>query len=160
MNKNQETKEKICTFFVSDYHFEMISLPYIDRSLKENKNIIILTENDLEGTIKTLLEKTNFNEEKKNKFLNISWKNNDLEKFKEIKENIENNKEMIIFIKGKENYIHNINSNIEKWINNYEKIKLIDCYDIEEIGENVSDVMERYKKILNTSGEKEINNLL
>ena len=23
------TKEKLCAFFASDYHFEMISLPYI-----------------------------------------------------------------------------------------------------------------------------------
>ena len=48
MNKNQETKEKICTFFASDYHFEMISLPYIDKNLEEDKEIIILTENNLE----------------------------------------------------------------------------------------------------------------
>ena len=40
---NKETKEKICTFFVSDYHFEMISLPYIDKKLEENEEIIILT---------------------------------------------------------------------------------------------------------------------
>ena len=57
---NKETKEKICTFFASDYHFEMISLPYIDKKLEENEEIIILTENNLEDTIKTLLSKMNF----------------------------------------------------------------------------------------------------
>ena len=160
MNKNQETKEKICTFFASDYHFEMISLPYIDKNLEEDKEIIILTENNLEETINTLLGKMNFNEEKKNKFLKIGWKNDDLEKFKCIKENLDQNREMIIFIKGKENYIHNINGNIDKWIKNSDKIKLVDCYDIEEIGDNLDEIMCQYKKVLNTSGEKEIEKLM
>ena len=37
MNKNQSTKEKSCVFYVSDYHFEMISLPYISKKLEEEK---------------------------------------------------------------------------------------------------------------------------
>ena len=53
------------------------------------------------------------------------------------------------------NYIHNINGNIDKWINNSDKIKLIDCYDIEEIGSNIDEIICQYQKILNTSGEKE-----
>ena len=52
MSKNQETKEKICAFYASDYHFEMISLPYIERKLEEKNEVIILTENNLEETIK------------------------------------------------------------------------------------------------------------
>ena len=66
---NKETKEKTCTFFVSDYHFEMISLPYIDKKLEENEEIIILTENNLEDTIQTLLSKMNFKEDRKKKIL-------------------------------------------------------------------------------------------
>lgn len=69
MNKNQETKEKICAFYASDYHFEMISLPYIEKNIEENKKIVILTENNLEETIKTLISKTNLKEEKKKKIL-------------------------------------------------------------------------------------------
>ena len=71
MNKNQETKEKICTFFASDYHFEMISLPYIDKNLEEDKEIIILTENNLEETINTLVSKTNLKDDKKKKILRL-----------------------------------------------------------------------------------------
>ena len=54
MNKNQKTKEKTCAFYVSDYHFEMISLPYINKKLDESKEVIVLTENNLKETIKTL----------------------------------------------------------------------------------------------------------
>lgn len=153
MNKNQKTKEKICTFYASDYHFEMISLPYIDKNIEENKEVIVLTENDLEKTMKTLISKMNLQEEKKNKILNIDWKNDDLNKFKRINNNINKQKEMIIFIKGKENYIKNINENIEKWIEKSENVKIVDCYDMEEISEKIDTIMGKYKKVLNTKGE-------
>ena len=63
---------------------------------------------------------------------------------------------MIIFIKGKENYIKNINENIEKWIEKNNKVKTIDCYDIEEIEEDFAEVISKYKRVLSTTGEKEI----
>ena len=85
MSKNQETKEKICAFYASDYHFEMISLPYIERKLEEKNEVIILTENNLEETIKILISRMNLAEEKKKRILDINWKNDDLAKFKQIK---------------------------------------------------------------------------
>lgn len=159
MNKNQKTKEKVCTFFASDYHFEMISLPYINKKIDNNQEVIILTENDLENTIKDLISKMNLKESNKNKILNIDWKNDNLNKFKKIKSDIENDKEIVIFIKGKENYIKNINKNIEKWVENSSNTKIIDCYDIEEVGENLDNIMDKYSKILNTTGEKEIQKI-
>lgn len=156
---SKETKEKVCTFFVSDYHFEMVSLPYINKKLEENEEIIVLTENNLEDTIQVLLSRMNFKEERKNKILSINWKNDDFAKFKEIKRNVEKQNEFTIFIKGKENYIHNINENIKKWIEENSKIKVIDCYDMEEVGSNMDTVMASYKRILSTSGEKEIEKL-
>ena len=159
MNKNQITKDKICAFYASDYHFEMISLPYIEKNIEENKKVIILTENNLENTIKVLLNKMNLEDKKRNNIEKINWKQNDLEKFKEIKKEIEKQKELIIFVKGKNNYIKNINSNIDKWIENKERVKVIDCYDIEEISDKMSDIMESYNLILSTSGEKEIDKI-
>ena len=153
MNKN--SKEKVCAFYVSDYHFEMISLPYIDKNLSK-KDIIILTENNLEKTIETLISRMNFKEDKKRKIFQIDWKNNDMEKFKKIKEDADNNKEMIIFIKGKENYIKNINKNIEKWTEKTDNVKIIDCYDMEEISGKMNEIMDNYKILLSTSGEKAI----
>ena len=41
MSKN--TKEKICAFYASDYHFEMISLPYINKRIENKDEIVILT---------------------------------------------------------------------------------------------------------------------
>ena len=99
MNKNQKTKEKTCAFYASDYHFEMISLPYINKKLDESKEVIVLTENNLKETIKTLVSKINLNEDKKVDILKIDWENNDLNKFKKINEDIKSKKDMVSFVK-------------------------------------------------------------
>ena len=75
------TKEKSCAFYASDYHFEMISLPYISKGMDENKEIVILTENDLKDTVNTLISKMNLQKEKREKILSLDWNNNDLKKF-------------------------------------------------------------------------------
>ena len=156
---NKKTNEKICTFFVSDYHFEMKSLPYISKSLEEDKNIVILTENNLKGTIKTLIDRTNLNSKTKEKILELNWENDDFNKFKIIKRNIEQEEDILIFIKGKLNYIKNINKNLEKWIKNSDSVKIVDCYDMSEVGQDIDEIMSNYKIVLNTSGEKEIEKL-
>lgn len=152
----EKTKEKTCVFFASDYHFEMITLPFIEENLRNNKKIIVLTENDLEDTIKNLISKVNLKKEKKEKIFKIDWKNNDLKKFKEIKKEVENKEDLIIFIKGKENYIKNVNENIEKWTNKIDTVKIIDCYDVEEIREHFADVVNNYENVLSTTGERKI----
>ena len=139
MNKNQKTKEKTCAFYASDYHFEMISLPYINKKLDESKEVIVLTENNLKETIKTLVSKINLNEDKKVDILKIDWENNDLNKFKKINEDIKSKKDMVIFVKGKENYIKNI--------------EIIDCYDMEEISQDMDNIMDQYKFTLKTTGK-------
>ena len=129
MNQGENTKERICAFYASDYHFEMVSLPYISKEMDNQDEIIILTENNLEETIKKLLSKVNLNENKKKKILNL---------------------------KGKEKYIKNTNKSIEKIIDRKENYKIINCYDIQEIGEKMEQIMSQYKKVLSTMGEKEI----
>ena len=153
MNKNQKTKEKTCAFYASDYHFEMISLPYINKKLDESKEVIVLTENNLKETIKTLVSKINLNEDKKVDILKIDWENNDLNKFKKINEDIKSKKDMVIFVKGKENYIKNINENIEKWTEKSKNVEIIDCYDMEEISKDMDNIMDQYKFTLKTTGK-------
>lgn len=159
MNKGKDTKEKICAFYASDYHFEMISLPYIDKRIEDKDEIIILTENNLEETMKKFLANTNLKEEKREKILKLDWKNNDVEKLEAIKEKVEEEKNVIVFVKGNEQYIHNANQNIEEYRNKENHIKIIDCYNIEEVGENLDEVMDQYHKVLRVTGEKEIEKL-
>lgn len=155
MNKKEKTKENLCAFYANDNHFEMISLPYIAKNIEENKEIVILTENNLEETTKNILSISNMEKDIKEKILKLNWKNEDLNKFKQIKAN--NEKDMIIFIKGKTNYIKNINNNITKWISKENNIKIIDCYDFEENAKNIETVVKKYNTILKTNGENKIN---
>ena len=73
-----------------------------------------------------------------------------------MKEKISQEKELTVFIKGQENYIHEINENIEQLKLKKNQVKIIDCYALDEIGETMGEVMEQYDKILKTTGEKEI----
>lgn len=159
MDKNYETKEKICAFYASDYHFEMMSLPYIDKNIDNNKEVIVLTQNNLEDTVGTLISNVNLKDIKKEKLLNLNWKNDDRNKFKEIEENSKSNKDMVILIKGNVNYIKNIHENIKQYQDKNGKIKIVDCYDIQEIGESIDLIMDKYQKVLNVSGEKEIQKI-
>ena len=77
----------------------------------------------------------------------------------ELKEYV-NEKEKIIFINGQKQYIDTMDEYIEKWINHNrleeKNIKIIHCYNIEIIKNNINDIVNLYPKILNTSGEHTI----
>lgn len=154
INEN-ERKEKLCLFFASDYHFEMISMPYISESLEKNKKVIVVTENNLDESVQKFLSNVNLEAKQKSKIMSINWKNNDLDKFKEIKDANINENDVVIFVKGRENYIDNINKNIDNWISNRD-VKVIDCYDINEVYEDVNNIAKKYSKILSTSGVEKL----
>ncbi len=150
---NKENTEKTCLFYASDYHFEMIVLPYINKELDKNNNIVVLTENNLENTVNTLLSKMNLNKNSQDNILNINWTNNNENKLQKLQNTKMNNK-TIIFIKGTQNYIKNINNDINNLINN-EEVKIIDCYDINEIKGDAKEIVKSYDNILSTAGKKE-----
>ena len=151
MMKENKREEKICLFFTSDYHFEMISLPYINESLKKNKDVVIMTENDLENSVNKVISSINLNEEEKNRLNKIDWKNDELNKFKEVKNADKDGKELLIFVKGRENYINNMNKNIENWTN-LKNVEIVDCYDINEVQNNAGEIAKQYDNVLFSSG--------
>ena len=158
MKEENTLNKKMCEFYVSDYHFEMISLPYIIKNLESKRKVIILTENNLEKSIKTLVSKMILKEEKKNEILDLDWNKNEANKLEEIKNKI-NNEEMLIFIKGKEKYINKMNKKLEEILINSKDVETVDCYDVEGIEENMQSIVEKYKNILNTEGKKEIQKI-
>lgn len=137
----EEKKEKTCSFFVSEFHLEMILLPYIDDKLKKQEKITILTEKKLRETVEILISKTNLDKKEKEKILKLNW-NGDI--------NIKENSNVIII--GSEKYIKQKNKEIEK----LKTISIIDCYDFEEIKDNINTIKKEYKNILNTLGENDI----
>ncbi len=142
------TKENnLCTFYASDYHLEMIMLPYINNNLEQNKNIYVFTQNNLEETIHTLIDNVNLKNDIKNKILkNIDWKNNDTEKYTKL---IKDENETVIFVKGNENYIEKVNNNLNE-IKNYKKFEIVDCYNLNEINTDMKTIANNHKSVLKT----------
>lgn len=139
-----------CAFYASDYHMEMIMLPYINENFKKNKNVYIFTQNNLEETINHLVKNVNINQNIKDKVLNINWKNEDENKYKTL---IEDKNEVVIFVKGNENYIEKVNKNLNQ-IKSYKNIEIIDCYSLEEVGCRAEQIKQNYENVLMTNGKR------
>ena len=57
----EEKKVKnICNFYVSEYHLEIMLLPYISKKIDNEENITIITEIDLESTLNVVIERINY----------------------------------------------------------------------------------------------------
>ena len=151
MITKENKTEKICSFYASDYHLEMILIPYINRKLNEQANLKIVTERDLKRTIQEVISKINLPQNRKKEILNLNWENNEYH----VEQITSNAKESIVFIIGNIDFIEKTNKKIES-----EKEvlpnKIIDCYNIEEAGESITEIVLKHSKLLNTTDEKEI----
>ena len=105
----------------------------------------IITQKNLKDTVKTLMDKINLEEQRKNKILNLNW--GESKDFYEIK----NKEKQIIIVNGNKEYIEQINKQIEN-IEEIDKLEIVNCYNLEEIGENIGEIRKQYKNILNTTG--------
>lgn len=152
MFTKEKNFEKICSFYASDYHLEMIMIPYINRKIEEKANVKIITEKKLFQTAKDVISKINLPENKKNELLKIDWNNNKIENVRKK----EKNGEKVIFVIGSENYIEEKNYEICKNINDHQILKIVNCYSLEDAQKNMSQIVANHTKILNTLEEKEI----
>ena len=128
--------EKTCCFYVSEFHLEMILVPYISKKIDEK--ITILTEIDLKPTLEILISKMNLKEENKQKILELGWN-----KDEKIKENSN------VIIIGSKEYIKQKNKAIEE----KNVITVLDCYSFEEEKENINEIVDKYKNTLNSLGK-------
>lgn len=131
-----ERKEKTCCFYVSEFHLEMILVPYINEKI--NENITILTEKKLRETLEILISKINLKEENKEKILKLGWDG---------EEKIKENSNIIII--GSKEFIKNKNEEIK----NKNAISVLDCYDFEEEKNDINNIVKQYKNNLNTLGK-------
>ena len=137
-NKNIE---KICNFYVSDFHLEMILLPYLSQKLKEEEPVTIISEKNLNQSIKELISKVNLDNKIKNNILNLEWDS------AEIKE-IQNNSNVVLI--GTENFIEQKKNKLIDM--DVENLKIIDCYNLQEVEKDVQKIVLTHDKNLNTLG--------
>ena len=151
MLKENKTEDKSCLFYVSDYHFEMIALPYMKEKIENNHQVIVMTQENLEDSMKHLLDKVNLDSDDKKKIEKINWKEKSVEEISEI--DTLNNK--VVFVKGTEKYIKNVNQKINE-VSNVQNLQVIDCYDVNNVDESIIDITKDYNSILSTSGLKNL----
>ncbi len=153
MITKENNKERMCSFYASEFHLEMIILPYINKEMEENKKIIIITEENLEDSIKVLVSKINLEESRKRKILSLDWNNNYIEKIEDLKS--KNYNEICIIVNGTEKFIEDINYILEE-TKLKDKINILNCYKIDDIKNHMQDIVLKHKKVLNTSGIQKI----
>lgn len=140
MDIENKGNKKMYVFYVSEFHLEMILLPFVNKKIEEKEKIIINTEYDLEDTMKVLLNRMNLKEENKEKILGLNWNK---------KEKQEMYNESNIITIGRQEYIDKINYEIKQ--ENLNNIRMLDCYKFDDIKEEISDIANKYDGNFNTS---------
>ena len=151
MNNKENNIKKVCAFYVNDWHFTTMILPYIANEIKSKNKIITI-----------LQTKMNLNQKLKEEILEINWTKNFPIKYSNIKQEIQQIdgqvKDINIFINGDKEFIKMVNQNIEKLIEKFNlrtSITIVNFYDITKFT-NVSEITDEHQYILNTSGIKKI----
>lgn len=133
--------KKMCLFCASEYHLEMILLPYIKANIEQTR-FVILTQTNLTETMNILLERTNLKEEFKKKVKKINWQNTNINL---VNKYHKNGSKICVIINGSMEYIEENNKLLEI----YKEIKIINCYNIND-KIDVELIKSEYKDILNT----------
>ena len=139
MTANKENIEKKCCFYASDFHLEMTLVPYINKKIAENKNIVIITENKLEDSLKILISRMNIKD--KEKILELDWNNND-------NRQVVNKKDLVIIVNGSKKFIEQKNKEIDEILEG-EEAEEINCYCFEEIKDEIVQIRNLHTKVLN-----------
>ena len=183
MKKESKKVEKLCSFYVSNWHLVTMLLPYINKKIEKNTKIITILENNIEENIKKLLERLNL--KNKEKILKINWKNFNSKKYEEISEylseqnknieniiikeenknsknvinNSKNSEGVIILVNGTKENIEENNLIIQKWLKKAKinKAKIINFFEVTEFNNKISEILDNHDKVFNTSGEREIS---
>jgi len=145
---------KMCSFYVNEWHLTMMILPHINKEIENKNEITIISEQNLELHIQSILSRLNTKTEMREKINKIDWKEteNPERKIKNIKENTN------IIIIGNKEYIENVNKIIEEKIQN-QQITIINCYEVMQFNNNMEQILCEHDKVLNTSGSRDIEEI-
>ena len=142
--------EKSCIFYASKYHLSLILLEYLKDSDTKKYTVSTFFENEIKDEINLLSSKYKIEIPNEINFDNT----------KEIaKQKIKPNENMIFIIEGEKNYMKEANEYIKKTINkqNFNSVKIVNCFNYEQQRENIESILEENDKILFTSGAKTID---
>lgn len=138
--------QKICNFHVSDFHLLTVLLPYINEKIKEEKDIVAISQKDLTGEVKKYLKNVKSFKCEREKIISIGWRRVKEELFKEDFSN------KIVVVIGNNNFVDEVNKFLDAKLDIYE---IVNCYNVEN-GNQIADIIRRYDILLNTEGKFKI----
>lgn len=142
----EEKKVKnICNFYVSEYHLEIMLLPYISKKIDNEENITIITEIDLKSTLNVVIERINLDKDKKEKIKKIGWNIQNIE-------NIIPNTNVILI--GSKKFINEKVFELKE--RQVENLEIIACYNYNEVKNDMKEIVSKYDGMLNTLGINKI----
>ena len=142
----EEKKVKnICNFYVSEYHLEIMLLPYISKKIDNEENITIITEIDLESTLNVVIERINLDKDKKEKIKKIGWNIQNIE-------NIIPNTNVILI--GSKKFINEKVFELKE--RQVENLEIIACYNYNEVKNDMKEIVSKYDGMINTLGINKI----
>ena len=161
MNIQEKTIKKICNFYINEWHLVTAILPYVAKLLENGIKIDAYCEKNIHKNVELLLSRINIKNKYKKQILNINFgkenKNINLNNLLS-----ENNKVSII-VSGSENYIEKVNDEIirkiESGVCKICEINIINCYKISDNQDSIKGILEKYDKLLRTSGEIDIQDV-
>ena len=138
--------QKVCSFYISEFHLLTIVLPYINEKIKEQNEIALILQKDISTNVKTYLENVKNLDIDDEKIKRINWKKSNYEKIDD------NFKGKNIILIGSKDYIEDINKKLES-IEGIQEI--LNCYKVNEI-ERIDKILLSHNKILSTKGKKDV----
>ncbi len=135
--------QKICSFHVSDLHLFTVVLPYINEKIKEEKDIVIISQKDLSLEVKKYLKNVKSFECEREKIISIGWRRVKEEQFDK------DFSEKTVIVIGNNDFIDEVNKFLDTKIGIYE---IVNCYNVES-GNQIASIVEKYDMFLNTEGK-------
>lgn len=151
MYKIEDNSDKICSLYVNEMHLVVMLMPYIEENLEKNEKIVTMFEKDLNGELNTLLDRTNFDNKKKDRIKKINWSEKRLDDIEKIKDGLENK---IVIINGSREYEERVNNTIKGT-----NTKIINCIKLDDFENRAGEILSKHNKILNTLGEQKISDV-
>ena len=158
----KEVVKKTCSFYVSEYHLVTMLLPYIKEQIEKETAIVTILEENVANNMEKLLSNLNIENKYKNEILNLNWNTFQLYKYPEVEEKLMYENPINIIISGKYEYVEMMNQNLERLIEKHHiksNITINNCYDVTSLRKDIDEILAKHDKILNTSGEQEIQNI-
>ncbi len=138
-------KKRLCCFYVNDIHLITMLLPYINKRINESTKVITMIETDMSRSAKKVIEQV---QGKKSKtLLEVDWRSKSLSYLYEC-----DIKDKLILIGGTEEFMKEANKIIT---NRKENCTILNCYEVMQGSENLQKILDEHDKVVNTSGEKE-----